>query len=112
MAAFLDADAAVWSTDARDLASAFDRFGLTLWQAEGYHDPCPHLADWLAKRPPFLRVTPAVILAEERGRPRHWIAVRGGWINDGEASSGEWVRIEDARLGRWRVRAVFAVTPS
>jgi hypothetical protein len=119
MAALVRADAAVWSTNAVDLAGAFDRFGLKLWQVEGYHDPCPPLADWLADREPFLRVTPAAILAEERGRPRHWISVRGGWVNDGQSSSGEsalprlseWVRIEDACLGRWSVRAAFAVSP-
>jgi hypothetical protein len=111
MAALLDADAAVWSTNARDLAGAFRRFGRSLYQVDGFPGRCPSLERWLADRPSWLMSSPMLVIAEERGQPRHWIAVRGAWISDNAAGSGEWTRIEDAPLGRWSVRAPFAVRP-
>jgi hypothetical protein len=91
---------------AYDLATVLDRFGYGLWFAEGYAKPMP-FSGWLDSRDPRLY---AVIVEDSAEGPLHWIGCWGSWLCDGLTTGGRWVR-RYSGLGRWSVKAAYAVTP-
>jgi hypothetical protein len=92
----------VHSLDARDLATAIAPFGLGLWFTEGYDQVAIPLDLWLDGRD---RRVYALVVEDQRGGPRHFLAACGLAVCDG----GVWSR--DGDLGRWSVRAAYAVEP-
>jgi hypothetical protein len=88
---------------ARDLDTAFRRFGRRL-SFVGSFDTPPPLEEFLDHRVPILQVAPAVVWVANM-EDSHWIALR----HDRIALDGLWEPVEDAPAGKWWCWAVWWV---